>query len=100
MGNESERMMSKCDDLEISGLTHGSGSDQSSHKEKQRFQQENLLGSGADVVFSSEYIEFKILVRHWASLVVQLVGIHQQCGNLGLIAGLGRSPGAGHGNPL
>lgn len=62
MGNESERMMSKCDDLEISGLTHGSGSDQSSHKEKQRFQQENLLGSGANVVFSSEYVEFKILV--------------------------------------
>ena len=73
MGNESERMMSKCDDLEISGLTHGSGSDQSSHKEKQRFQQENLLGSGANVVFSSEYVEFKILVRHWASLVAQVV---------------------------
>ena len=64
-------MMSKCDDLEISGLTHGSGNDQSSHKEKQRFQQENLLGSGADVVFSSEYIEFKI--RHWASPMAQVV---------------------------
>ena len=73
VGTESERMMSKCDDLEISGLTHGSGNDQSSHKEKQRFQQENLLGSGADVVFGSEYIEFKILVRHWASPMAQVL---------------------------
>ena len=81
--------MSKCDDLEISGLTHGSGSDQSSHKEKQRFQQENLLGSGANVVFSSEYIEFKILVRHWASLVAQVVK-NLQCGRPGFDPWVGK----------
>lgn len=54
-------MMSKCDDLEISGLTHGSGSDQSSHKEKQRFQQENLLASGQ--MLSS--VLSILNLRHW-----------------------------------
>ena len=37
----------------------------------------------------------------WASLVAQLVK-KSACnvGDLGLIPGLGRSPGGGHGNPL
>ena len=37
----------------------------------------------------------------WASLVTQMLkNLPAMQGNLGLIPGLGRSPGGGHGNPL
>ena len=38
----------------------------------------------------------KTYSKHWASLVAQMISV----GDLGLIPGLRRSPGGGHGNPL
>ena len=44
--------------------------------------------------------KFIFQYRMWASLVAQLVKNTCNAGNLGLIHGLGRFPGGGHGNPL
>ena len=39
-------------------------------------------------------------LKVWASLVAQVKNLPANVGNPGLIPGLGRSPGEGHGNPL
>ena len=49
-------------------------------------------------IFTCIWIRMKIMIHSIASLVVQIPACY--VGDLGLIPGLGRSPGGGHGNLL
>ena len=57
---------------------------------------DSIPGSGRSPEEGTDYP----LKYSWAFLVVQMVIIRLQCGRPGLIPGLGRSAGGGHGNPL
>ena len=49
----------------------------------------------------SELLTLLLLYKfYWASLVAQMVESAYNAGDLGLIPGLGRFSGGGHGNPL
>ena len=54
------------------------------------------LCSSAYICFHHLYYVY--IINVCASLVAQMVGNCLQCGFLGSIPGLGRSPGGGHGN--